>query len=40
MLEYGPAIELDVLSENTFERHRREQNPFVQNVLSEGQSCG
>ena len=40
MLEYGPAIELDVLSENTFERPRQERNPFVQNVLSEGQSYG
>ncbi|RJT07059.1 nucleotidyltransferase domain-containing protein [Halococcus sp. IIIV-5B] len=40
MLEYGPAIELHILSETTFERHQREQNPFIQNVLSEGQSYG
>ena len=40
MLKYGPAIELHILSEAAFERHQREQNPFIQNVLSEGQSYG
>ena len=40
MIEYGPAIELHILSEAAFERHQREQNPFIQNVLSEGESYG
>lgn len=38
MLEYGPLVELHILDETTFERHRQEGNPFVQNVLSEGRS--
>ena len=38
MIEYGPAIELHILSETTFERYKREQNPFIQNVLTEGRS--
>lgn len=28
MIEYGPAVEHHILSETTFERHQREQNPF------------
>lgn len=28
MLEYGPVVELHILSESTFERHQREGNPF------------
>ena len=38
MLEYGPLVELHILDESTFERHRQEGNPFVRNVLSEGHS--
>lgn len=38
MLEYGPLVELHILDEPTFERHRQEGNPFVQNVLREGRS--
>ena len=38
MIEYGPAVELHILSETTFERYRREQNPFIKNVLTEGRS--
>ena len=38
MIEYGPVVELHVLSESTFERHRREGNPFIRNVVTEGQS--
>jgi uncharacterized protein len=38
MIEYGPAIELHILSEAAFERCKREQSPFVRNVLAEGRS--
>lgn len=38
MLEYGPLVELHILDEPTFERHRQEGNPFVRNVLREGRS--
>jgi predicted nucleotidyltransferase len=38
MLEYGPLVELHILDEPTFERHRQEGNRFVRNVLSEGRS--
>jgi len=38
MIEYGPAIELHILSETTFKDYKQEQNPFIQNVLSEGHS--
>ena len=38
MLEHGPVVELHILDEPTFERHRREGNPFVRNVLKEGRS--
>lgn len=38
MLEYGPVVELHVLSEATFARYRHEGHPFVENVLSEGRS--
>ncbi|WP_238398294.1 nucleotidyltransferase domain-containing protein [Halorussus salinus] len=38
MLEYGPLVELHILAEPTFKRHRREGNPFVRNVLREGRS--
>lgn len=36
MLEYGPLVELHILSESTFERYRDEGNPFVRNVVDEG----
>lgn len=38
IIEYGPAVELHILSESTFERYRREGNPFVSNVVTEGRS--
>ena len=37
-IEYGPAVELHILSEATFDRYRRDGNPFVRTVLSEGRS--
>jgi len=37
-IEYGPAVELHMLSEATFDRYRRDENPFVRTVLSEGRS--
>jgi len=38
MLEYRPVVELHLLDEPAFDRHRREGNPFVQTVLAEGRS--
>ena len=38
MLEHGPLIELHILDESAFERHRQDGNPFVRNVLNEGRS--
>lgn len=38
MIEYGPAVELHILSETTFDRHQREGNPFIRNVVAEGRS--
>lgn len=38
MIEYGPAIELHLLSESTFDRYQREENPFIRNVVTEGRS--
>lgn len=38
MIEYGPAVELHVLPEASFERYRREGNPFIRNVVDEGRS--
>lgn len=38
MIEYGPAVELHLLSETTFKRHQREGNPFIRNVVTEGRS--
>jgi len=38
MLECGPVVELHILDETTFERHQREGNPFIRNVLHEGHS--
>lgn len=38
MLEYGPVVELHILSVSTFERYRQEGNPFIQTVLDEGRS--
>jgi predicted nucleotidyltransferase len=37
-IEYGPAVELHILSETTFARYRREGNPFIRNVVTEGRS--
>ncbi|MEZ3117484.1 nucleotidyltransferase domain-containing protein [Halobaculum sp. MBLA0147] len=36
MIEYGPVVELHVLSVSTFEQYQREGNPFVERVISEG----
>lgn len=38
MLEYGPVVELHILSETAFERHQHEGNPFIRNVVTEGRS--
>jgi predicted nucleotidyltransferase len=40
MLEYGPVVELHILSEREFEQSRSQGNPFVQNVVEEGHSYG
>lgn len=37
MLEYGPVVELHVLTESAFERTKGE-NPFVRRAVSEGRS--
>jgi predicted nucleotidyltransferase len=37
MLEYGPVVELHVLTESAFEG-AREANPFVRRAVSEGRS--
>jgi hypothetical protein len=39
MLEYGPVVELHVLSESAFER-ARDTNAFVRRAVSEGRSYG
>jgi len=39
MLEYGPVVELHVLTESAFEE-AREANPFVRRAVSEGRSYG
>lgn len=38
MLEYGPLVELHILDEPAFERHQRDGNRFIKNVLAEGRS--
>jgi predicted nucleotidyltransferase len=38
MLEYGPVVELHILSTSTFEQYQREDNPFIQNVITTGRS--
>jgi predicted nucleotidyltransferase len=38
MLEYGPVVELHILSASTFEQYQREDNPFIQNVVATGRS--
>ena len=38
MLEYGPVVELHILSEREFERSQDQGNPFIQNVVHEGRS--
>ena len=36
MVEYGPVVELHILSQSTFKQYRNEGNPFTQNVTTEG----
>ena len=38
MIEHGPVVELHILSASTFEQYRREGNPFVERVVSEGRA--
>lgn len=38
MLEYGPVVELHLLTDQEFERLQTVGNPFIQNVLTDGQS--
>lgn len=38
MLDYGPVVELHILSETAFLRHQQEGNPFIRNVVSTGRS--
>lgn len=38
IIEYGPAVELHILSTATFNRYQQEGNPFIRNVVAEGQS--
>lgn len=38
MIEFGPVVELHILSQSTFARHQREGNPFIRNVVREGRS--
>ena len=38
MLEYGPVVDLHILSTSTFERYQREDSPFIQNVVTTGRS--
>jgi predicted nucleotidyltransferase len=39
MLEYGPVVELHVLSESAF-AGAKDENPFVRRAVSEGRSYG
>lgn len=36
MLEYGPVVEVHVLSAAAFERKHSDSHPFIQRVVSEG----
>lgn len=38
MLEFGPVVEVHVLSESAFERRRDAEYPFVDAALSEGEA--
>jgi hypothetical protein len=38
MLEFGPVVEVHVLSNSQFERYRDADHPFVRSVLREGRS--
>lgn len=40
MLEYGPVVELHLMTDSEFERLRERRNPFVQSVVHEGRSYG
>jgi hypothetical protein len=39
MLEYGPVVELHVLTESAFEG-TKDENPLVRRTVSEGRSYG
>lgn len=38
MLEFGPVVEVHVLSRSRFDRYRDTGHPFIRSVLREGQS--
>lgn len=38
MLEYGPVVELHILSESEFDQALHRGNPFIRRVISEGRS--
>lgn len=38
MLEYGPVVELHILSESEFDQALHRGNPFIRRVVSEGRS--
>lgn len=38
MLEYGPVVELHVLSETEFEHAQTRGSPFIENVIHEGRA--
>lgn len=40
MLEYGPVVELHLLTQSKFEQLRERRNPFVQSAVHEGRSYG
>lgn len=37
-IEYGPVVELHIQSQATFDRSKREGNPFIRNAITEGRS--
>lgn len=38
MLEFGPVVEVHVLSRSRFEEHRDQDHPFVERVVSEAEA--
>lgn len=40
MLEFGPVVELHVLSKADFEESRERANPFIRRVVNEGKLYG